>query len=99
MKMLTIILLLLTFISCGKDVGGKSAEKKSESETLTIGREENDLKEKILKKKSWKQSDLMKTIVLARGTNKYTFRKLDQLMNINCNQATGNCSPASKEIQ
>ncbi len=97
--MLTIIFLLSTAVSCGKDAGKKESENRTESENLIMSREETDLKEKILKTRSWKQSDLMMTVVLARGTSKKTFRKLDRLININCNETTGYCSVSSKEIQ
>lgn len=99
MKAMSLILILTIFVSCGKDAGEKKSINQAEPDSLTISPDDHELKEIILKQKIWKQSELMMTIVMARGTRKNSFRKLDRMMNINCNETTGNCSVSSKERQ
>ncbi len=96
MKLMNLFFLLMTIVSCGKEAGGKKSENKTEQETLTMSGEETALKEKLMKKRIWKQSELLKTIILTKGTTKLTLRKLDSLININCNGTTGSCSLSPK---
>ena len=97
MKTISLFTLIALLVSCGKETGGNDATSQ-ESESLSISREEEMLGEKLLKKKDWKQSELLKAIVLSPGTKKFTMRRLDRIITINCNGTTGNCSLTPKDV-
>lgn len=86
-------------VSCGS--GGGSGEKSEgiSSDTLTLNTNEERLVEKILEKSVWDQKELLSVIVLNPGTGDNTLRKLDKIIEINCNELSGLCTLSQKEKQ